>query len=98
MSTAKRIALGIPIDVNGSTPEELALVPGREVLGEIILERRGLDGRSEASTISPKSGDQGKRLEKTGLISASAAESAARFVTQILFFSSVFPPERRVLP
>lgn len=45
MAAAKRIALGIPIDVNRSSREELVLVPGiGEATAERILERRAIAG------------------------------------------------------
>lgn len=66
MSTAKRIALGIPIDVNGSTPEELALVPGiGKFTAKKILERRGLEGPFRSlDDLAEIRGIKGKRLEK----------------------------------
>jgi competence protein ComEA len=45
MDAAKRLALGIPIDVNRSNREELVLVPGiGEVTAERILDRRSRAG------------------------------------------------------
>ncbi len=66
MSAAHRVALGIPIDVNGSTPEELALVPGiGKVTAEKILERRSLAGPFRSlDDLAEIGGIKGKRLEK----------------------------------
>ena len=45
MDAAKRLALGIPVDVNRSTREELVLVPGiGGATAERILEQRGRAG------------------------------------------------------
>lgn len=66
MSAAKRIALGIPIDVNGTTPEELSLVPGiGRVTAERILERRDRAGPFRSlDGLAAVRGIKGKRLEK----------------------------------
>ena len=66
MSAAKRVALGIPIDVNVSSPEELTLVPGiGRVTAERLLERRSLAGPFRSlDDLAEIRGIKGKRLEK----------------------------------
>jgi competence protein ComEA len=66
MDAAKRFALGIPIDVNRSSREELVLVPGiGEATAERILDRRSRAGsfRTPDDLLQVK-GIGEKRLEK----------------------------------
>lgn len=66
MGAAKRVALGIPINVNGSSPEELALVPGiGKATAARILERRSLVGPFRGiDELMEVRGIKEKRLEK----------------------------------
>lgn len=66
MAAAKRLALGIPIDVNRCGPEELVLVPGiGEATAERILEQRGRAGRfRNLDDLTQVRGIKEKRLER----------------------------------
>jgi competence protein ComEA len=66
MSAAKRLALGIPIDINRSSLEELVLVPGiGEKTAEKILEQRSINGTfRRLDELMLVKGIKEKRLEK----------------------------------
>ena len=66
MAAAKRLALGIPIDLNRCGPEELILVPGiGEATAERILELRGRAGRfRDLDDLTRIRGIKEKRLER----------------------------------
>lgn len=66
MDAAKRVALGIPIDLNRSSLEELGLVPGiGKATAERILERRSLAGPfRDIDELMEVRGIKEKRLEK----------------------------------
>jgi competence protein ComEA len=66
MDAAKRVALGIPIDLNRSSLEELGLVPGiGKATAERILERRSLAGPFRGiDELMEVRGIKEKRLEK----------------------------------
>lgn len=66
MSADKRLALGIPIDLNRSTFEDLVLVPGiGEKTAEKIVEERGLNGTfGKLEELMRIKGIKEKRLEK----------------------------------
>jgi len=66
MAAAKRLALGIPIDLNRSSREELVLVPGiGEATAERIVERRGLAGTfRRLDDLLQVRGIKERRLEK----------------------------------
>jgi len=66
MSAEKRLALGIPIDINRSSREELVLVPGiGEKTADKILEQRGLNGSFRTlEELMLVKGIKEKRLEK----------------------------------
>ena len=66
MAAAKRLALGIPIDLNRCGPEELILVPGiGEATAERILEQRGRAGRfRNLDDLTQVRGIKEKRLER----------------------------------
>jgi competence protein ComEA len=66
MAADKRLALGIAIDVNRATLEELVLVPGigEKTAGKIV-EERGLNGKfSRLEELMRVKGIKEKRLEK----------------------------------
>lgn len=66
MGASKRVALGIPIDVNRSSLEELMLVPGigKATAGR-ILERRSLGGPFRSlDELTEVQGIKQKRIEK----------------------------------
>ena len=49
MPAVKHLALGLPLDLNRASPEELALVPGIDArLAELIVQRRQIGGRFES--------------------------------------------------
>jgi competence protein ComEA len=66
MSAEKRLALGIPIDVNRSSLEELVLVPGiGEKTAEKILDQRNVNGTfGKLDELMLVKGIKEKRLEK----------------------------------
>jgi competence protein ComEA len=66
MSADKRLALGLPIDLNRSSFEDLVLVPGiGEKTAEKILEERGLNGKfGKLEELMRVKGIKGKRLER----------------------------------
>ena len=66
MSAEKRLALGIPIDINRSSLEELVLVPGiGEKTAEKILEQRSINGTfRRLDELMLVKGIKEKRLEK----------------------------------
>jgi competence protein ComEA len=66
MSAEKRLALGIPIDINRSALEELVLVPGiGEKTAEKILDQRSLNGTfRKLDELMLVKGIKEKRLEK----------------------------------
>jgi competence protein ComEA len=66
MSAEKRLALGIPIDVNRSSLEELVLVPGiGEKTAEKILDQRNVNGTfRKLDELMLVKGIKEKRLEK----------------------------------
>ena len=66
MAAAKRLALGIPIDINRAGREELVLVPGiREATADRILERRGPAGAfRRLDDLLQVRGIKEKRLER----------------------------------
>ena len=102
MSAEKRLALGIPIDLNRSSFEDLVLVPGiGEKTAEKIVEERGhqRDVR-QARGAHAGQGDQGKTPRKAPEISLHRVLSLRYgFATfRYLFPSSLFPVCRRVLP
>jgi competence ComEA-like helix-hairpin-helix protein len=65
-SADKRLALGIPIDLNRSSLEDLVLVPGiGEKTAEKIVEERGLNGTfGKLEELMRVKGIKEKRLEK----------------------------------
>jgi competence protein ComEA len=68
MSADKRLALGIPIDLNRSSFEDLVLVPGigEKTAGKIV-EERGLNGTfGKLEELMRVKGIKEKRLEKLG--------------------------------
>jgi competence protein ComEA len=66
MSADKRLALGIPIDINRSTLEELTLVPGiGEKTADKILDQRNVNGTfRKLDELMLVKGIKEKRLEK----------------------------------
>ena len=66
MSADKRLALGIPIDLNRSSLEDLVLVPGiGEKTAEKIVEERGLNGTfGNIEELMRVKGIKEKRLER----------------------------------
>ena len=66
LTAEKRLALGIPIDINCSSREELVLVPGiGEKTADKILEQRGLNGSFRTlEELMLVKGIKEKRLEK----------------------------------
>ena len=66
MSADKRLALGIPIDLNRSSLEDLVLVPGiGEKTAEKIVEERRLNGMfGTLEELMRVKGIKEKRLEK----------------------------------
>ena len=95
MSADKRLALGIPIDLNRSSLEDLVLVPGiGEKTAAKIVEERGLNGTfGNLEELMRVKGIKEKRLEKTPEISLHRVLSLRYgFATvRYLFPSSLFP-------
>ncbi len=71
MAAAKRLALGIPIDINRSSLEDLVLVPGiGEKTAEKILEQRNANGTfRKLDELMLVKGIKEKRFEKLRQIS-----------------------------
>jgi competence protein ComEA len=66
MAASKRLALGIPIDINRSSMQDLVLVPGiGEKTAEKILEQRNMNGKfSKLDELMLVKGIKEKRFEK----------------------------------
>jgi len=65
MPSTTRLALGLPIDLNRATREELCLVPGiGETLADLIVQKRQERGRFESlSGLTAVRGIKDKKLQ-----------------------------------